>query len=182
MYQCSATLTTVTIWLSDETWSQLDPRAGRLRGRSRIALTVSLIAAAVLVLAGIAAGRSGLLSPRISAHWQEIHTLPGSHAITETLLLSTDGTFDERLTGVAAGGPGLRVTATTPLPALIPQSRSLPFTVRITITDCAVVANTGVRIVLRVHRFWGTASHPINEDGADGRPRIPADVLKGICG
>ena len=109
----------MTTWLSEETWSQLDPSAGRLRGRARIVLAVALIAAIALASAAVAAGRSGLFTPRINADFQRVRAAPRSNTITETFALSTSNGADDHVTGVAASGPGAHVTALTPLPAKI---------------------------------------------------------------
>jgi hypothetical protein len=174
-------LTSVTTWVSDETWAQLDPDAGRLHGRSRIVLAVATVAVVLVGSVAVAAGQAGLITPRINAELQEQRSAPGSHTVSEKFLLSTQHNVDETVTGVAAGGPGIGVQAVTRLPATIPRSGVLVLSLRVTVHDCGALGDHGLPVIIHFHRFWGTASTTIGQNKVGLQPGIAADAVQRIC-
>ena len=143
----------MSTWVSDETWSQLDPSGARLTRRERVFVGVVAVVGVLLLALGVAAGRAGLISPRIEAHTDTLSVTPGVRHYTESYLLDTNGTFDERLVSVTTTDPGIRIDVLTRLPLTIPSNGMRVLPLRIAITDCSKARDTAITHVLRVHRY-----------------------------
>ena len=155
MYQCLATLTTVSkALLSDDVWSQLDPAGARLsrRDRARVALAVLVVLAFGLLTTWASA--AGFFRPRISATGTATIDLhPAAHAIVARIELENSGMIDERITAVRATDGNLTVS-TADLPLAIASHHRAALTVRVVVRDCARVRNVQATLRITVDRLW----------------------------
>lgn len=145
--------------VSDEVWAQLDPKVDRLSRRDRRLAGAAALIVIVLVAVGILARESGALWPRLSdgGSWSGGYDLSG-HTFTETTSVHNEGWQSVHVSGAAADSAGIAVTSMDGLPAEVPAGATVTITVRYAVTNCAAVNSGFVPIVVRVERWWGTAT------------------------
>lgn len=178
MYQCSATLTTVsTTWVPDEVWAELDPRQARLTTRARRALACVVtvaVAATILIALGVMSGELGgslyvpTWSTRIDAR---------SHDFVENISITNSSWFEETITGAGDSDRYIEVTDMRPARLTIAHRQTRALHLRLHVTNCAAVAPGDNRPVVRLERFWGTQSVALQVLGWTGGLHQGSDPL-----
>lgn len=158
--------------VSDETWRQLDPRAGRLSPRDRRRVRVALVAAALLIAAAVALGASGLVVPRVAdpSHGGGSYTYgyySDDWIVYHTFEIRNTGAVPYEVTGVGRPGPGLELVdfpvevgrqptgEVNDLRRLEPGER-MSLGVAYQVTDCAAVPDAPWPVPVNIARPWGT--------------------------
>jgi hypothetical protein len=185
MYQCPATLTSVTTWLSDDTWTSLDPTAGRLNRSGRRALIGGLVgAAAVLAAVGLGFG-SGVLAPRLSLGPFSTRVDAPTHSYVLTATVHNEGKLTERIVSVGAAMPGVRARLDSVRPSSVPAGGSARLAVRVTVTHCEEAEGNDsppIKWALRVDRPWGAASARFPGPSGYGDGLFDSEVIQSACG
>lgn len=169
----------MSAWLSDETWSRLDPRGAHLTRRERVVVAVAATVGALVLGVGITAARAGVFAPHVHAQYEELTAVPGSHRFSETIDLDATGTLDEQLIAVRSATRGIAVSAASRLPLRIAEGEVVSVRFDFKITDCtAASASNAIAMTLRFHRFWGAVSRTVTQ-----HPDIdlPADPVRTAC-
>jgi hypothetical protein len=153
--------------LSDETWRQLDPYAGRLSRRDVWRAVAAGVVVVLLLVAGLSMATSGLLVPRLS------HNGAGGYGDgRETGVMHYDfrmvneGWFPVEIVGVGRDGPGLEQVAYPseiggyPTDAVsagrLDPGEALYLGVAYRVADCEAVPDQPWPVPVRVSRWWGT--------------------------
>ncbi|MGI8879349.1 MAG: hypothetical protein ACR2KJ_02330 [Jatrophihabitans sp.] len=144
-----------TPWLSDQVWAHLDPRAGRLTHRGRLALGAAAVAVLLVTAAAIAVQMSGLFPARIGAWASEVTVDTQSHTTVERIQLGSNDWFDERVQAVSTRVPGV-VVLSSDRPT-IRAGHHATLTVRLRF-DCTRVTHGAVTLALWLSRPWGSTS------------------------
>lgn len=142
--------------LTDEVWHRLDPHAARLDRRSRRALTLMVLGAAVLVVLIVLGSLSGLLRSRVDTGSGGGDATANSHLVTSSEHLINNGWIDERIDAVAVTTPGFRLISSHGAVTTITGGGTGQVSVAVRVLDCSqVTRTTDFSIQLRLHRFWG---------------------------
>ncbi|HEY7223815.1 MAG TPA: hypothetical protein VH561_09530 [Micromonosporaceae bacterium] len=163
----------------DEVWRQLDPGAGTLSRRTSLRLWVALAVVLVLLVAGAALWRTGLVVPRLA--WPD-----GPHSWTTQsdegvvridFQIVNDGRFPVTVQSVGRSGPGLellgveggRVENPTPdvhpFPTTLAPGTVISAVLVYRITDCTHIPTGSWPVTAQVHRPWGTMTVDVPEQG-----------------
>jgi hypothetical protein len=148
--------------LTDETWQQLDPHAGKLSGRDHRVFLLALVVAVLLLVAGGYVVRSGLVVPQVahgsgSGYGYDEDTWVMYYAFE----LVNDGGFPVEVLSVGRDGPGLARAEMPPVERTVPGGRLGPgetmwVGVAYEVTDCAAVPAGHWPVPVRIARPWGT--------------------------
>jgi hypothetical protein len=164
MYQCHATLTSVTSFVSDDVWQQLErPAAASATGRPSVLTAV--VAAVLTTAAVVGAGLTGVIEPQIIADPARLTLHPDRHAWTETWRLNTQAFGAHRVSVDPAAAPGVRATA-TPASFVVHHSSLVAVTVHYVVTDCALAPGGTIRLRVEVSQPWGTQDVTAADQGA----------------
>jgi hypothetical protein len=146
--------------ISDELWSQLDPKAGRLSPPARVRAAVAGALVLVLGVVTAAGWYSGRVWPQLSISHHNAHGSADGDVVV-SLTITNDGWFPVDVAAprpdpgpTAPGLDLLRVEG--PLPTGIAPRASIELTYVYRITDCAAVPRTIWRPSVDVARPWGT--------------------------
>ena len=167
-----------TQWVSDEVWSQLDPRAGSLNRNQRRKAVAAASVVVALLMAGFAVDRSGFVRAQVEyAGSDSGGASPTTKFLTRQVAVKNTGWTTVRVTGVGENGPGLRLVkpggreglpkdlelpGATPPPFDLHPGQTVTVEVAYQITDCAAVPSDSFPIALRVDRPWGTQTVDIS--------------------
>lgn len=161
--------------ITDEVWQRLDPNAGKLPRRTAVRLGVAAVAALVLLAAGVAVWRTGLIVPRLA--WpdglHEWSTDPDG-TLRIDFLVSNEGEFPVTVENVGRSAPGLQllgvVAGTVGFPSSEPvfPTRLAPHTgvgavLIYRITSCLEAPTGSWPVTARVERPWGTMTVEVQD-------------------
>lgn len=152
-------------WVSDEVWARLDPRAGRLTRRGRLALALGALGVAALAVAVWLAASSGLIRPRLSVApgWSGTFS-HADHSFSETVRIDNTGWTDAHLRSVTTSVQGLRVSAVRGLPRTLAAGSSATVTVHYAVSDCSLRWTGPSTFEVHVAQWWGSATVPLDTD------------------
>ena len=172
-------MSATTHWVSDEVWARLDPRAGRMTRRGRLALAAILLLAALGVVAMIAVRHSGLFTPHVGAWASEVTIDEHDHSAVERLHVGNNDWFAERVEGVSTRTPGVAIADWST--ATIPAGGDGTVTVRMDF-DCTAAAQGPVTVTLWLYRPWGNARATVwgpDMPGSDSDPQAVDVFMNG---
>lgn len=150
--------------LSDQTWRQLDPYAGRLSGRERGRVFLVVVLVLLLVAAVTAGARSGLLAPRVSDTGSSMVGFDHDAGVMHYVFgIVNEGRFPVEVVSVGRAGPGL-APAEPPVwenwESLVTGGWLGPgdivqVGVAYEVTDCQAVPDGPWPVPVRMARPWG---------------------------
>jgi hypothetical protein len=155
--------------VSDEVWRQLHPGAGRLSRRQAARAWIVIVMAFAVVTAGIAVGKSGLVTPQLEwALWGVKSTAPPTDTITMDVEITNRGLAPVTIIRVGRSGPGLALIATQgQLPVRLAATKSARISLVFRITDCEQSPTGSWPVTVEVHQAWRNqtaAPRPFGDD------------------
>jgi hypothetical protein len=143
-------------WVSDDVWRQLHAGAGRLSRREAARAWIVIVVAFALVTAGLAVGKSGLITPQMEwVLWGVKSADPPTDTVTLDVEITNRGLAPVTLTRVGRSGPGLALIATQgQLPVRLAATRSARISLVFRITDCDRPPTGSWPVTVEVHQAW----------------------------
>ena len=183
--------------ITDQTWAQLDPSAGRLSDRQQRTLRWMAATVVTALALGFAAAGSGAAGQRLSLG-DSTSSRSGNHTIAFTVRLRNDGRFTEHIRSAGRSGSGLVFTGADGLPTDLLPSTSVDVTLHYRVVDCSEAPKGQWRIPVRTEQFWGVrtrwldgpsyladdAPSDYSYSGSDDPYEVPwqAEITKRACG
>ena len=142
--------------LTDETWAQLDPDAGRLSAadRRRLLVLVSLVVG--FLVAVVAGWRSGVVWPQVEAQLSGYGTNSDARTFRMYLQVENRGMADLHVSSVGRSGEGLRLLGVAQVPTDLAPSTGVDVILRYQVTDCAAFQRGEWPVPVTVDRPWGS--------------------------
>lgn len=149
--------------LSEATWRQLDPNAGRLSRRDLVRAAVAGAVVVVLLVAGYAMASSGLLVAHLG-HGQASGYGDGrdTGVIHYYVQVVNEGRFPIEIVDFGRSGPGLEQVPHPPDPldivsaARLEPGEEVLLGIAYRVTDCDAVPDEPWPVPVRIDRWWGT--------------------------
>src|SRR6185436_11066688 len=95
--------------LSDETWTQLDPHAGRLSSRQARRMVAWVLSGVTVALAGVGVWFSGAVVPQLEAEAASSYSIEPGRFTYEVVVMNT-GWTEATVLDIGQSGPGLELT------------------------------------------------------------------------
>jgi hypothetical protein len=155
--------------VSDEVWRRLHPDAGRLSRREAVRAWMVIVVAFAVVVAGVAVGKSGLVTPQLGwGLWGVTSAEPPTDTVTLDVQITNRGLAPVTITRVGRSGPGLALIATQgQLPVRLAATKSVRVSLVFRITDCDQRPTGSWPVTVEVDQAWRSRSavpHPFGDD------------------